>query len=235
MFTTLYRVYGKIIFDFCVALVLLILVLPVFVLVALLVRCKLGAPIFFTQLRPGKNGRAFRIYKFRTMTNARDSSGCLLPDAQRLTPFGAFLRSTSLDELPELFNVLLGNMSLIGPRPLLVQYLERYTSQQQRRHAIKPGITGWAQINGRNGVEWDERFALDVWYVEHYNLLLDLRILLRTVQKVLLREGISAVGHATMSEFTGNRLLLTATLRSISPESGVALASSSGLPPLEAA
>ncbi len=163
-----------------------------------------GWPPVFAQDRPGLHGRVFRIVKFRTMTNARDASGNLLPDADRLTAFGRFLRSTSLDELPELWNVLVGDMSLVGPRPLLVRYLPRYTREQMRRHNMPPGITGWAQINGRNALSWDGKFALDLFYVESWSLALDLKILLGTVKKVLVREGISAEGEATMPEFMGN-------------------------------
>lgn len=177
---------------------------PLMVLLSLLVRWSLGSPIFFCQLRPGLHGNPFRIYKFRTMTNARNEEGNLLPDAERLVPFGRFLRSTSLDELPELINVLRGDMSLVGPRPLLMQYLARYTEEQARRHEVKPGITGWAQVNGRNAISWEEKFKLDVWYVDHQSLWLDLKILLMTVVKVFRREGISHPGQATMEEFMGS-------------------------------
>jgi sugar transferase EpsL len=162
-----------------------------------------GWPPTFTQPRPGRDGVVFTLVKFRTMTLDTDEEGRLLPDGDRLTAFGRFLRSTSLDELPELWNVLVGDMSLVGPRPLLVQYLERYSPEQARRHAVRPGITGWAQINGRNALSWEEKLALDVWYVDHWSLGLDLQILLRTVRAVVLREGISAVGEATMPEFLG--------------------------------
>ena len=172
--------------------------------IALLVRWKLGPPVLFRQVRPGLHGRPFVLYKFRTMNDARDADGNLLPDELRLTPFGKWLRSTSLDELPELLNVLKGDMSLVGPRPLRMEYLERYTPEQARRHEVKPGITGWAQVNGRNALSWKEKFNLDVWYVDNWNLWLDLRILLMTVVKVLRREGINAEGHATMPEFTGS-------------------------------
>lgn len=163
-----------------------------------------GWPPLFSQRRPGLHGKIFVIYKFRTMTSERGPDGQLLPDAQRLTPFGKWLRSTSLDELPELWNVLKGDMSLVGPRPLLVQYLERYTAEQRRRHEVKPGITGWAQIHGRNALSWPEKFALDVWYVDHWSLATDLSILLKTVKQVIARDGISAVGEATMPEFMGS-------------------------------
>lgn len=172
--------------------------------IALLVRWKMGSPILFRQVRPGLHGRPFVLYKFRTMTDARDLKGSLLPDEVRLTPFGKWLRSTSLDELPELFNVLKGEMSLVGPRPLRMECLERYTSEQARRHEVKPGITGWAQVNGRNALSWEEKFKLDVWYVDNWNLWLDLKILVMTVVKVLRREGVSAEGHATMPEFRGS-------------------------------
>jgi lipopolysaccharide/colanic/teichoic acid biosynthesis glycosyltransferase len=163
-----------------------------------------GWPPVFSQARPGLQGRIFTIHKFRTMTNARDAAGVLLPDAERMTRFGSWLRSTSLDELPELWNVLKGEMSLVGPRPLLVQYLERYSPEQKRRHDVKPGITGWAQINGRNAISWPEKFALDVWYVDNWSLSTDLMILAKTLQRVLKRDGISADGAATMPEFLGN-------------------------------
>lgn len=181
------------------------LLVPVGLGVALLVRRKLGSPVLFRQTRPGLHGRPFTMLKFRTMTDARGPDGALLPDAERLTPFGRFLRSTSLDELPELLNVVKGEMSLVGPRPLLMQYLDRYTPEQARRHDAKPGVTGWAQVNGRNATTWDERFAQDVWYVEHQSLALDLKILVQTVLKVVRRDGIAADGHVTMPEFTGAR------------------------------
>lgn len=170
----------------------------------LLVRYKLGAPIFFTQERPGLHGKPFRMVKFRTMTDAKDAAGNLLPDEVRLTKFGQFVRSTSLDELPELWNVLKGEMSLVGPRPLLMEYLPLYSTEQARRHEVRPGITGWAQVNGRNAISWEERFKLDVWYVDHQSFLLDCKIVLLTIQKVFVREGISAQGESTMSKFTGN-------------------------------
>jgi len=191
-------------FDFCAALVALVLLSPVLLVVALLVRLKLGSPVLFRQERPGLHGQPFTMIKFRTMTDARDTDGQLLPDAARLTPFGQFLRRTSLDELPELLNVLKGEMSLVGPRPLCVRYLDRYTPDQARRHEVRPGITGWAQVHGRNGIGWAEKFALDVWYVDHRSLALNLKILVLTVWTVLRRDGISQDGHATMPEFTGN-------------------------------
>ncbi|OAK61534.1 sugar transferase [Variovorax paradoxus] len=185
------------------ALALLVLALPL-MLIAWQVRRKLGKPALFRQARPGLNGRPFLMIKFRTMTNMRGADGELLPDAQRLTPFGRFLRASSLDELPELWNVLRGDMSLVGPRPLLMEYLPLYTAEQARRHEVRPGITGWAQVNGRNALSWEQKFALDVWYVDRRSLLLDLRILWLTVRKVLLRDGISAAGDATMPRFTGS-------------------------------
>ena len=182
----------------------LVLLSPLLAWLYVRVRRELGTPTWFAQERPGLQGRPFRLVKLRTMTDARDASGQLLPDAQRLTAFGRWLRSTSLDELPELWNVLRGDMSLVGPRPLLMRYLDRYTPEQARRHEVRPGITGWAQINGRNSISWEEKLALDVWYVDNRNLLLDLRILVATFWKVVRREGISAAGEATMPEFIGS-------------------------------
>lgn len=179
--------------------------LPLLLVVAWLVRVKLGSPVFFRQERPGWKGKVFRMVKFRTMTNARNATGLLLPDAVRLVPFGRWLRATSLDELPELLNVLQGDMSLVGPRPLLVKYLDLYSPEQARRHDVRSGITGWAQINGRNAISWEEKFRLDVWYVDNWTFLLDLKILALTLRKVLFREGISATGEATMPEFVGNQ------------------------------
>lgn len=193
----------KTLFDTAVAGFAFVILSPVLIVIALLIRLTLGTPILFRQQRPGQHGKPFTLLKFRTMNDAADSHGHLLPDSERLTGFGRFLRSTSLDELPELFNVLRGDMSLVGPRPLLMQYLERYTPEQARRHEVRPGITGWAQIHGRNTLTWEEKFALDVWYVEHMSFRLDLKILVLTVWKVLRREGISQDGHVTMSEFTG--------------------------------
>jgi lipopolysaccharide/colanic/teichoic acid biosynthesis glycosyltransferase len=194
----------KRIFDFTVALVaLIVLALPLLGLIWL-VRKKLGAPVFFRQLRPGLDGRPFEMIKFRTMTDARNANGELLPDAARLTQFGRMLRATSLDELPELWNVLKGEMSLVGPRPLLVEYLPLYSAQQARRHMVRPGITGWAQVNGRNALSWSDKFKLDVWYVENRSLWLDVKILWLTVKKVIVREGISSAGDATMPKFTGD-------------------------------
>ena len=191
--------------DFIAALLgLIALALPLLLLIAL-IRRKLGSPVFFRQTRPGLHGQPFEMVKFRTMTDACGPDGALLPDAERLTPFGRFLRSTSLDELPELWNVLKGDMSLVGPRPLLMEYLPLYSPEQARRHAVRPGVTGWAQVNGRNAISWEEKFALDTWYVDHQSLLLDMKILWLTVKKVLVREGISAAGEATIGKFTGSK------------------------------
>ena len=195
----------KRVFDLLTSILgLLIFALPL-VLLAWQVRRKLGRPVLFTQVRLGLHGKPFRMIKFRTMTDTRDANGALLPDAQRLTPFGRFLRSSSLDELPELWNVVRGEMSLVGPRPLLMEYLPLYSPEQVRRHEVRPGITGWAQVNGRNAISWADKFALDVWYVDQRSLWLDLRILWLTVRKVLVRDGISAAGEATMSKFEGNK------------------------------
>lgn len=194
----------KRLFDIIVAaLALALLALPLLVLVAL-VRSRLGSPVFFRQVRPGLGGRPFEMVKFRTMTDERGPDGILLADSERLPAFGRLLRSTSLDELPELWNVLKGDMSLVGPRPLLMEYLPLYSAAQARRHEVRPGITGWAQVNGRNALSWEDKFKLDVWYVEHRSLRLDIGILWLTVKKVLARDGISAVGEATMSKFRGN-------------------------------
>ena len=195
----------KRLFDVVVsACALLVLALPLLVVIWM-VRRKLGSPVFFTQMRPGLQGKPFLMVKFRTMTDARGPDGALLPDADRLTPFGRFLRATSLDELPELWNVLKGDMSLVGPRPLLMEYLPLYSPEQARRHEVRPGITGWAQVNGRNTISWEDKFKLDVWYVDHCSLWLDIKILWLTVKKVLVREGISAAGEATMGKFTGSK------------------------------
>lgn len=191
-------------FDLVLTVPGLLAASPLLALLAVIVRWRLGSPVLFTQVRPGLGGRPFRMYKFRTMTNERGPDGELLPDEQRLTRFGKFLRSTSLDELPELFNVLKGDMSLVGPRPLLMQYLSRYTPEQARRHEVKPGITGWAQVNGRNSLSWDERFALDEWYVDNKSLWLDVKILWMTLAKVVRRDGVCADGYATMPEFRGS-------------------------------
>lgn len=193
----------KRLFDVLFAVMtLLLLALPLLSLI-LIVRNKLGSPVFFRQTRPGLHGKPFEMVKFRTMTDERGPDGLLLPDAVRLTSFGRFLRSTSLDELPELWNVIKGEMSLVGPRPLLMEYLPLYTSEQTRRHEVRPGITGWAQVNGRNGISWEEKFMLDVWYVDNRRLWLDIKILWLTVRKVLVRDGINAPGDATMPKFEG--------------------------------
>lgn len=194
----------KRLFDFLVALTLLLALSPLILITALLVHIKLGSPVLFSQSRPGLHGKIFKMYKFRSMTSETDEQGNLLPDSERLTSFGKFLRASSLDELPGLWNVLIGHMSLVGPRPLLVEYLPLYSSEQAKRHNVRPGITGWAQVNGRNALTWQKKFALDVWYVEHQSFLLDIKILLLTVVKVLKRSDISAEGQATMSKFTGN-------------------------------
>ena len=182
----------------------LIVLSPFLLLIILAIRIKMGKPVLFRQMRPGLRGKPFYMYKFRTMTNKRNAAGELLPDEMRLTWLGHFLRTTSLDELPELFNVLKGEMSLVGPRPLLMQYMDRYTPEQARRHEVKPGITGWAQVNGRNAISWEEKFALDVWYVDNRSLWLDIKILAITIWKVFRREGIAARGEATMPEFRGS-------------------------------
>jgi len=194
----------KRLFDLALSIPAFFLLSFLMLIIALLVRMKIGAPVLFRQVRPGLHGRPFVIYKFRTMTDARDEDGNLLPDEKRLTHTGRLLRGTSLDELPELLNVLKGDMSIVGPRPLLIQYLDRYTTEQARRHEVKPGITGWAQVNGRNAISWEEKFKLDVWYVDNQSLSLDFRILLMTVKNVLRRDGISQAGHATAQEFLGS-------------------------------
>ena len=192
-------------FDLVLVFLSIPLWAPLMVIVAALVRVKLGSPVLFRQKRPGFQGRIFEVLKFRTMTDRRGPDGKLLPDAQRMIPFGRWLRSSSLDELPELFNVLRGDMSLVGPRPLLVQYLDRYTPEQARRHEVPPGLTGWAQINGRNTISWEMKFEYDVWYVDNQSIGLDLKILLVTVKRVVIKDGISADGEATMPEFQGSR------------------------------
>ena len=194
----------KRVFDLILVLLSLPIWVPLLVVIFILVRLNLGSPAFFGQMRPGKSGKPFTLVKFRTMTDARDALGKLLPDAERLTRFGRFLRATSLDELPELWNVLKGDMSLVGPRPLLMQYLERYTPAQARRHEVRPGITGLAQVEGRNALNWEDRFKLDVWYVDNQSVWLDIRILFKTLLAVLKREGITQQGEATAREFIGN-------------------------------
>lgn len=191
--------------DLAIAAPLLILLAPLLIVLAGLVRWRLGSPILFRQERPGCGGAPFMMRKFRTMTDARDRDGRLLPDADRLPPFGRALRATSLDELPELLNVLTGDMSIVGPRPLLMEYLPLYSREQARRHEVKPGITGWAQVNGRNALSWEDKLALDVWYVDHWSPWLDIKILVRTLTSVLKREGIAADGHATMPPFQGSK------------------------------
>ena len=190
--------------DIIIAAAALVLLSPVLLLLAWQIRRKLGTPVLFRQVRPGRGGIPFVMYKFRTMRDAADENGRPLPDAERLTPFGRKLRAASLDELPELWNVLKGDMSLVGPRPLLMEYLPLYNAEQRRRHLVRPGITGWAQVNGRNAIPWPEKFCLDVWYVENRSLLLDIKILFLTVKKVLDRSGINSEGEATVTKFTGN-------------------------------
>jgi len=201
----MYRRYGKRFLDLVIVIPALVVLAPVMAIIALLIRIKLGPGVFFRQQRPGLHGKPFTMLKFRTMTDARDAQGNLLPDDQRLTPFGRFLRSTSLDELPELLCVLRGEMSLVGPRPLLMQYLERYTPEQRRRHEVLPGITGLAQINGRNALSWEQKFAYDVQYVDQLSFWLDVKILFLTLWKVIKREGISQPGCATAEEFRGSQ------------------------------
>ena len=191
-------------FDLVAASLSLIILSPLLIFIGFLVRFKIGSSVLFQQMRPGLHGKPFRIYKLRTMTNERDKDDCLLPDSERLTKLGGFLRTTSLDELPELFNVIKGDMSIVGPRPLLMQYLDRYTPEQARRHEVRPGITGWAQVNGRNAISWEDKFKLDVWYVDNWSLWLDVKIVLMTVVKVLRRDGISQAGEATAQEFMGS-------------------------------
>jgi lipopolysaccharide/colanic/teichoic acid biosynthesis glycosyltransferase len=191
-------------FDLAASSVALLSLFPVILATAILVRIKLGSPVFFRQTRPGRNGKPFQMIKFRTMLDAVDTQGKPLPDSERMTSFGQFLRSSSLDELPELWNVLKGDMSLVGPRPLLMEYLPLYSEDQYRRHEVRPGVTGWAQVNGRNAISWEDKFKLDVWYVDNRSLWLDLKILFLTVKKVLVRDGISGEGEVTMSKFNGN-------------------------------
>ena len=200
----MYKNLIKPILDFILAFLLIIIFSPIILIVALLIKLKLGSPILFTQERPGLNGKIFRIYKFRTMSDERDSKGDLLSDELRLKGFGKFIRKSSLDELPQLFNVLKGEMSFVGPRPLLVEYLKLYNQEQAKRHNVKPGITGWAQVNGRNAISWEEKFKLDVYYVEHINFMLDCKILYMTFFKVLKRKDINSNTNITMEKFTGN-------------------------------
>jgi len=199
-----YELYYKRILDLILALLGLVILAPVMLVVAVLIRKKIGKPVIFNQLRPGLNEKIFKMYKFRTMTSECDENGVLLPDEKRLTPFGKFLRSTSLDELPELFNVLKGEMSLVGPRPLLPEYLPLYNQEQAQRHNVKPGITGWAQVNGRNSISWQEKFTLDIYYVKNFNFILDLNIIFMTFKKVLIREGVASKSSVTMEPFKGS-------------------------------
>lgn len=196
--------FFKRLFDIIASVSGLIILSPVFLILAYLIRKNLGAPVFFTQERPGKDGKPFKMIKFRSMRDAVDKDGNPLPDSERLTPFGKKLRAASLDELPELWNVLKGDMSLVGPRPLLMSYLPLYNDFQFRRHEMRPGVTGWAQVNGRNAISWDEKFAYDIWYIDHFSLWFDMKILFLTIKKVFIKEGISAEGEATMPYFTGN-------------------------------
>ncbi|WP_017477334.1 sugar transferase [Pseudomonas sp. PAMC 26793] len=192
-------------FDLFAALLGLILLSPVIAVIAWNIRKKLGSPVLFRQVRPGRDGKPFEMIKFRTMRDAHDANGEPLPDAQRMTAFGSFLRSSSLDELPELWNVVKGDMSLVGPRPLLMEYLPLYSAEQYRRHEVRPGVSGWAQINGRNAIEWEEKFKLDTWYVDNQSFWLDMKVIFLTIKKVLVRDGISAKGEATASKFTGSK------------------------------
>lgn len=200
----MYRLFIKRLLDFVLSLIALIVLSPVILIVAIFVKIKLGSPVLFKQERPGKNEKIFKMYKFRTMTNEKDEEGNLLTDDIRLTKFGKLLRSTSLDELPELFNILKGDMSIVGPRPLLVKYLPLYNEHQKHRHDVRPGFTGWAQCNGRNAISWEEKFDLDVYYTKHVSFLLDLRIIFKTIKIVLFREGISSETSVTMEEFRGS-------------------------------
>ncbi len=200
-----YDRYIKRFLDILLSGLALIILSPVLLVTAVLVRCKLGSPVLFCQDRPGKDEKIFRLYKFRTMTDRRDAQGNLLPDKDRLTKFGKLLRATSLDELPELWNILKGDMSIVGPRPLLVKYLPLYSKQQRRRHSVRPGLTGWAQVHGRNALSWEDKFRHDVWYVDHISLWLDIKTVLLTVKKVFCREGISSETAATMEEFQGTK------------------------------
>ena len=201
----MYRNYIKRILDIIYSLGFILCFWWIYILVAILVRIKLGSPVIFKQQRPGLNGKVFMMYKFRSMTDTRDRDGKLLSDEERLPKFGKLLRATSLDEIPEFFNILKGDMSLVGPRPLLVQYLERYNERQARRHEVRPGITGWAQVNGRNAISWEQKFEYDVEYVEKCSFLLDMKIIFMTIKKIFIREGISQEGNVTMEEFRGSR------------------------------
>ncbi|MGH2016626.1 sugar transferase [Aerococcus urinaeequi] len=201
----LYKIFFKRMIDIMVSIIALILLSPIFLILSIVIKMKLGSPIFFSQERPGKNGKIFKMYKFRTMTDAKDIEGNLLPDSERLTGFGRKLRATSLDELPELWNILKGDMSLIGPRPLLKEYLFLYNDFQKRRHDVRPGLTGWAQVNGRNLLIWNDKFLLDVYYVEHISFIFDIKIILLTIKSILKREGINSESSDTMEKFPGNK------------------------------
>lgn len=200
-----YSLYAKRPIDFTCSLLLILLLIPLIGILGILCKVKLGSPVIFKQERPGLNGKIFTMYKFRSMTDARDENGELLPDDVRLTPFGKLLRKTSLDELPELFNILKGDMSIVGPRPLLVRYLDRYTPEQARRHEVRPGLTGWAQVNGRNAISWEEKFELDIWYVDNWSIWLDIKIFFMTFAKVFKSEGVSSDTSVTMEEFMGSK------------------------------
>ncbi|MGD0077240.1 MAG: sugar transferase [Sedimentisphaerales bacterium] len=199
------RTFLKRLLDVILSATGLLVISPLLATLAVLVRLKLGSPVLFQQQRPGLGGKAFVIYKFRTMTDQRDAAGHLLPDEQRLPAFGRFMRSTSFDELPELLNVLKGDMGIVGPRPLMMKYLNRYTPEQARRHEVKPGITGWAQINGRNAISWEDKFKLDIWYVDNWTILLDIKIILKTIWMVITRQGVTQQGRATVDEFMGTQ------------------------------
>lgn len=201
----LYKIFFKRMIDIMVSIIALILLSPIFLILSIVIKMKLGSPIFFSQERPGKNGKIFKMHKFRTMTDAKDIEGNLLPDSERLTGFGRKLRATSLDELPELWNILKGDMSLIGPRPLLKEYLFLYNDFQKRRHDVRPGLTGWAQVNGRNLLIWNDKFLLDVYYVEHISFIFDIKIILLTIKSILKREGINSESSDTMEKFPGNK------------------------------
>ena len=201
----MYAKYFKRVLDFLLSLIALIVLLPVLIIVAILVRVKLGSPVIFKQQRPGKNEKIFTLYKFRSMIDKRDDNGNLLPDSERLTKFGKILRSTSLDELPELFNILKGDMSIVGPRPLLVEYLKLYNEEQKHRHDVRPGLTGLAQVSGRNSISWNKKFKEDIFYINNITFIMDIKIIFKTITKVFKREGISQINNATMEKFKGNK------------------------------
>jgi len=211
MYKLNYKNFWKRIFDFSAAILILAILTPILIFFMILIRCKMGSPIFFTQDRLGYNGEAFKIWKFRSMTNCVDENGELRGDEFRLTRFGKFLRDWSIDELPQLWNVVIGDMSLIGPRPFIAEYASRYTAEQMRRHEVRPGISGWAQITGRNSINWNQKFLLDVWYVDNCSIMLDLKILFSTIPLVLLRAGITAENHVTMPEWKGNNEVNSST------------------------